>query len=255
MSKAMATSEVVQHVAARTEGTMLMETIQRMCSDPNFDPAKMQQIIDMRKEMFMEQARIDFNAAMARAQAQIQPIVADANNTQTSSRYAKLSTIVKSLAPIYTAEGFAVSFGTEDCPSEKLAAGGWFRTTAELTHSGGYAKHYHIDLPTDIAGAQGKINKTVIHGTKSAISYARVILMGLMFNFTTSIDVDDDGNGAGKKPDPDSEPATDEQMAMIQDYRDADQIPEVTLAWLEKQNSLTVKQAATLVTKLKKANK
>lgn len=248
-----------QDIAVRQEpqGGPLMEAITAMCSNPDFDPAKMQQIIDMRKEMFMEGARMEFNAAMARAQARIQPVIADAENIQVTDsngrpgRYAKLATIVKDLSPIYTAEGFSVSFGTDDCPSEKLQAAGWIRVTAELTHNGGYEKHYHVDLPLDTVGIKGTVNKTVIHGTKSAISYARVILMGLMFNFTTALDVDDDGNGAGKKPEPEEPLATDAQKAAIQDHRDAGTIPEVTLKWLNKQGDrLTEKKAAELLTKL-----
>lgn len=245
-----------QQVAIRSEGTMLMEVIQTMCSNPDFDPAKMQQIIDMRKEMFMEQARIEFNAAMARVQGIIQPIIADADNTQTGNRYAKLVTIVKTLAPIYTQDGFSISFGVEECSNAKLAEAGWSSYTADLEHIGGYTKHYHVPLPMDTVGSQGKVNKTQIHGTKSAISYARVILMGLMFNFTTSLDVDDDGNGAGKgkEPNPEDEPATKEQIAYIAEYRDAGQIPEATEEFLKARPNLTVKGAATVLNKLKKIN-
>ena len=52
-------------------------------------------------------------------------------------------------------------------------------------------------------------------------------------------------------------PATQEQLSIIQEYLDTDPciIPVVTLKWLEKQESLTVKQAATLITKLNKLNR
>jgi len=51
------------------------------------------------------------------------------------------------------------------------------------------------------------------------------------------------------------EPATTDQMATIQEYREAEQIPDVTLKWLDKQELLTEKQAASLIAKLKKADK
>ncbi len=207
---------------AQSDGAVMINIIQEMCSKPDFDPEKMQQIINMRKEMFLEQARIVFGQAMARVQGLIQPVIADADNLQTGSRYAKLNAIVKALAPVYTAEGFTVSYNTEPCPVERLSSDGWFRVTSELNHAGGYTKNYHVDLPLDVTGPKGNVNKTAMHGTKSAISYARVILMGLMFNFTTSLDIDDDGNAAGaekrkkakakRKP---QNPASIEQLAAL----------------------------------------
>ena len=160
------------------------------------DIEKLEKLMDLQERWEDRQALGVFVNAMATVQKNIQPVIADAENKQTNSRYSKLSTIVSALAPIYTAEGFSVSFGTEDCASQKLIDGGWFRTSAELSHIGGHTKYFHIDLPADTTGAKGTVNKTVIHGMKSAITYARVILMGLMFNFTTTQDIDDDGNSA-----------------------------------------------------------
>lgn len=237
-----------------TQTQALMSIIERASLDPNMDVAKLERLLDLKDRWDEKQARLLFDEAMARVQSRIQPIIADADNKQTGSRYAKLKTIVSALAPIYTSEGFSVSFGTAECTSEKLRDAGWFRTTADLTHDGGYSKPFYIDLPLDVTGIAGKVNKTQIHGAKSAITYARVILMGLMFNFTTSEDVDDDGNGAGRPPAPPPEPATDEQLVTIQDYRDAGKIPKITLDWLDKQGDLTFKQAESFIKKVKKEN-
>jgi hypothetical protein len=49
--------------------------------------------------------------------------------------------------------------------------------------------------------------------------------------------------------------ATDEQLATIAEYRQENQIPPATLEWLDKQESLTKKQAAKLITMLIAANK
>ena len=184
-----------------------------MAINADLDIAKLERLMEMKEREETKTAKSLFNTAMARVQQNIQPIIADAENSQTGSRYSKLATIVRTLSPIYTAEGFSVSYGTEQCDSEKLTDAGWFRTTAELSHAGGFSKMFHVDLPVDTHGMAGKVNKTVIHGTKSAVSYARVILMGLMFNFTTSNDVDDDGNYAGGTV----ETITKEQAAAFKD--------------------------------------
>jgi hypothetical protein len=57
------------------------------------------------------------------------------------------------------------------------------------------------------------------------------------------------------KASPMEEPASEIQLSVIQEYRDAELIPSATLEWIEKQDPLTTKQAAALIAKLKKADK
>ena len=47
------------------------------------------------------------------------------------------------------------------------------------------------------------------------------------------------------------EQATEQQLAMIDDYEQAGKIPETTQAWLDKHETLTEKQASNLITKIK----
>ena len=165
-----------------------------MALEKDLDMDKLERLIAMREKEEEKTAKSLFNTAMATVQGQIQPIITDAENDHTGSRYAKLVAIIRALAPIYTAQGFSVSYGQAKCDDEALVADKWFRTTSELAHAGGYTKDFYVDLPADIRGSGGKVNKTLIHGTKSTITYARGILMGLMFNLTTSDDADNDGN-------------------------------------------------------------
>jgi hypothetical protein len=235
-----------------------------MAINSDLDIEKLKCLMAMKDHEEEKTAKADFNAAMALVQKKIQPIIADADNLQTGSRYSKLSTIVGTLAPIYTLKGFSVSFGTCDCSSQKLVDDGWFRTTAELSHVGGYTKDYYVDLPADTRGPKGSINKTVIHGTKSAITYARVILMGLMFNFTTSQDVDDDGNAAGSTPGltdkekavrakrKPQDKATDKQLINLQDHLDSGKLSPRDQVYIEKNlDRMTKKDAAGILTTLK----
>jgi len=58
------------------------------------------------------------------------------------------------------------------------------------------------------------------------------------------------------KVNPDQAPesdASDEQLALIEEYKEAGTIPEVTLKWIEKNSPLTEKQASSLLGKLKEA--
>lgn len=189
----------------------MVDQLLTLAVDKNLDMDKLERLMEMKAAEEEKTAKSLFNVSMAKVQKIIEPIIADADNEHTGSRYAKLSKIVGTLAPIYAAEGFSVSFGTCDCGSEKLTSEGWFRITAELSHAGGYTKSYFVDLPSDIMGSGGKVNKTQIHGTKSTITYARGILMGLMFNFTTSLDDDTDGNLPG-------DTITEEQVVILRDH-------------------------------------
>ena len=64
--------------------------------------------------------------------------------------------------------------------------------------------------------------------------------------------VDDDGNAATAPPVQPVEMASDEQMAKIREYADADELPAATLAYLEQRDwQLTASQAASLLKKVK----
>lgn len=245
-----------QHMTMRSDSASLMRIIEMKARGEDIDPQWLREMVQIKHEFEAEEARRDYAAAMARAQARIGSVVADAQNQQTNSRYSKLDTIVTAIKPLYTAEGFSVSFGTDEPTSEKLKQAGYIRCTSRCLHSSGHHEDYHVDLPADTAGAQGKVNKTVIHGTKSTITYSRGILLGLMFNFTSSLDVDDDGNAAGKKPKPEDEPATDEQLVYIKEFEDENKIPDEKLKWLNaRRDNLTVGDAKRLLVYLRKLEK
>ena len=207
--------KAVSAPAEKSEGMQMLDLIRQMATDPAFDPAKMQQIIDMRKDIFMENARIEFNKAMARVQAKILPVARDAFNKQTKSDYVKIESVIRAIAPLYTAEGFALSFSHGVCAVPEQTAKGWFRTICEITHAAGYSKTNYIDLPPDIAGIKGEVNKTAVHAVKSTTTYARGILICEAFNVPLADKVrDDDGNGAGGEVDA-TEYLNAEQVAII----------------------------------------
>ena len=93
----------------------------------------------------------------------------------------------RAITPIYTAEGISISFDTADSPTVGLK-----RIIAIVSHSQGHSRHYHLDIPLDDAGAQGKVNKTAVQATGSSNSYARRYLVCMIFNVTT--EDDNDGN-------------------------------------------------------------
>ncbi|MBX9755653.1 MAG: ERF family protein [Pseudomonadaceae bacterium] len=127
---------------------------------------------------------------MVRAQQRIKPVVRKALNVQTNSTYARLEDIDQEISPIYTDEGFSLSFGTAD---SSLA--GHIRVICDCMHAEGHTKQYQMDLPLDATGIGGKTNKTGVHAHGSTNSYARRYLTMMIFN-VVMVKEDNDGNGA-----------------------------------------------------------
>jgi ERF superfamily len=187
-------SNAIQKVDAlpvRDETVAMLEMISRAASDPAVDISKLERLMAMRDKMLAQQAEQAYAASMVRAQRLMPKVVKDRDNTQTRSRYATLEAVNRQVVPVYTAEGFSLSYGEEDCPTA-----GHVRVGCDVMHSGGHSKHYHYDNPIDDAGLRGEKNKTPTHGRASAISYARRYLVVLIFNLTI-VGEDDDGNGVG----------------------------------------------------------
>src|SRR5262249_31200244 len=92
----------------------LLEAIIFAASDPGIDIAKVEHLIRLRKEMEAAEAERLFNEALAKAQAGMQPIVADAVNSEVgrAHRYASYAQLDKAVRPIYTAHGLSVTFNT-----------------------------------------------------------------------------------------------------------------------------------------------
>ena len=155
------------------------------------DPDTLQKFMDLQERYEANEARKAYAADMAKCQAKMEPIVANAENDHTRSSYAKLGHINKQITPIYTRYGFSISFGHGKPERE-----GEIRTTARVLHKLGHFEDFFIDLPADDAGSQGTVNKTPIHARASSNTYGQRYIVKGIFNLSL-MDEDDDGNLAG----------------------------------------------------------
>lgn len=144
-------------------------------TNKDVDADKLQKLLDMRRQYLSDEARVAFHRAMAEAQAEMQPVVRDAENTQTRSRYARLETIDAAIRPVYSRHGFRLSYDTE-------AAGDRTRVICIVSHIAGHSERYQLESRLDTVGAQGKVNKTELHGLGSTVSYLRRYLACMIFN-------------------------------------------------------------------------
>lgn len=182
----------VQEVAPPVgDAEAILHMIERVARDPEADIDKFERLVAVKERMEQQEREKAFNAAMSAAQAEMAPVVRDRKNTHTHSTYATLEAISEAIRETYTKNGFSLSFGAE--PSEIQ---GHYRIYCICAHQSGFQRRYEADLPADVAGSQGKTNKTAIQGFGSTMSYGRRYLTLLIFNIALK-DEDDDGNAAG----------------------------------------------------------
>src|SRR5260370_26058394 len=65
-----------------------LQMIERAARDPSIDVDKLDRLLQMRERENARLAKLAFNAALAEAQTEMQPVRADCQNDQTRSRYA-----------------------------------------------------------------------------------------------------------------------------------------------------------------------
>lgn len=183
--------------AAANDSASLLQIISRVASDPTCDVEKMERLMAMRRDMQREQAEIAFNEAMARVQAKMRRIGTDKTNNQTHSDYATYGKLDRALRPLYTEEGFALSFGTDETPLPEMV-----RVVCHVTHRDGFTRKHMIDMPADGKGARGNDVMTKTHATGSATQYGMRYLLKMIFNVAIGEDPDDDdGNAASESID------------------------------------------------------
>jgi len=214
-------------------------TIIAAAVDKGIGADELGKLMDLQDRYEANQARRAFTSAMADFQARCPTILKSKRADRYN--YAPLDEILRTIRPHLEQCGLSVRFNTS-------TDGSTIKAVCHISHRDGHTETSEFSAPVDPAM---KVNDTQKAG--SANSYAKRYALCNALNLVGS-EFDDDGYASAKPTNPDDEPATDEQLATIREYRQENQIPEVTLVWLQKQDSLTVKQAATLITKLKKAN-
>jgi hypothetical protein len=175
--------------APQSESAAILSMIERAARDPSVDIDKLQQLMAMRERIEARQAEADFDKALTAAQAGMGRVRTDSNNPQTRSRYASYGALDAAMRPVYTANGFALSFNTEN-PAPEIV-----RVICRVSHQNGHSRTYQIDMPADGKGAKGGDAMTKTHATGSAVSYGMRYLLKMIFNIAVS-DRDDDGNAA-----------------------------------------------------------
>lgn len=174
-------------IAVQETGDFL-SMLERVSLNPDVDPQKLMGLLDVKERVLKKAAEAEFNAAMNACQISMSTVATDKNNSQTSSRYASYSALDKVLRPIYTVNGFSLSFGHDEPPSPDVV-----RVSCDIAHRGGHTKHVWKDIPADGKGPKGGDVMTKVHAHGAADSYGMRYLLRAIFNVAVGED-DDDGN-------------------------------------------------------------
>lgn len=169
------------------QATSMLQVIERAATNPAVDVDKMERLLVMQEKIYTRQAEERFNAAMNKAQSEISRIAADADNPQTRSKYASYAKLDKVLRPVYTSNGFAISFDTGE------AKEGYILMLAYVSHAGGHTRTYRIEMPADGKGAKGGDVMTKTHATGAGSSYGMRYLLKMIWNVAVG-EEDTDGN-------------------------------------------------------------
>lgn len=174
--------------AAPSESSSLTQAIIAAAHDPSVQIEKMERLLAMHERITAKDAEKAFNDAMVTAQSSMGRVSADAINPQTRSQYATYAQLDRRLRPIYTSNGFSLSFNTApDAPE------GYSRILCYVSHTSGHTRTYMCDMPADGKGAKGNDVMTKTHASGAAMSYGMRYLLKLIFNVAVG-EEDNDGN-------------------------------------------------------------
>lgn len=167
----------------------VMEILSSAVMTGNVSVDVIERLTKLQREQVEYVAMVEFNKGMHCCQQQMKRIAADMENPQTRSRYASYAQIDRTIRPIYTEEGFSLSFGD----GEPIAPE-FIRIICYVSHVDGHTRMYHKDMPIVTTGPKGNEVMTKVHAHGSADQYAKRYLVKDIFNLAIGED-DDDGNG------------------------------------------------------------
>lgn len=203
------------------------------------DADQLGKLMDLQERYQSNQARIAFSSAMAEFQARCPTILKSKKADRYS--YAPLDEILRTIRPHLDACGLSIRFNTRTEGSNITAL-------CAVSHRDGHTETSEFTCPVDPAM---KVNDTQKVG--SANSYAKRYALCNALNLVGS-EFDDDGYAAGQHK-PEETPASEEQRAYLEEFKEAGKIPPEKQRWLDARPHLTEEDAARMLTYLRKLDK
>lgn len=176
--------------ALQTTGNQYLDLIRQVVTNPEVPVEKIKALMDMQLLLEDREAEKGFDAALIRAQKEIEALKWDKLNLTNKSRHVSYPKIEKMLRPVREKHGFVQSYDTEisDAPNTMIFC-------CNLSHSGGHTRRYRLPMPIDGQGPKGGGVMTGPQAVGNGTSYAMRYLDKMIWNIPMLVDQDDnDGN-------------------------------------------------------------
>ena len=165
--------------------TTLLETVMRAAADPSVDPARLEKLLEIGRELQEDRAKAAFNHDFAELKKEL-PVI-DKRGVVLNKRggvqfkYARYDDLHEGITPLLTKYRFATSYSFEEPEKTRL------KCILELTHGGGHSKFFHWTLPA--AGENQYV--TNLQNAAAARTFAkRCVLIDALDILTQEIDRD-----------------------------------------------------------------
>jgi len=182
MSTALAERQEPQVPASQpSESAAILSLIERMAVNPDIDPERVERFIELRRQMARDDARAQFDAAIAEAKAKIPPVVRNRKGHNDKS-YADFAAYARVVDPVLAQHGLSYRFRTQQ--SDKISV------TCILSHKAGHSEETMLAGPADASGS-----KNAIQAIGSTLTYLQRYTLVQALGLASSDD--DDGQAAG----------------------------------------------------------
>lgn len=167
----------------------MIQSIATMATDQNCDVDKMEKLLNIQMTMMDRQAKMDFDQALARVQADMPRITQNGQiknkNGVVVAKYLKYEDIDAQIRPRLQAEGFSLIH-------DRKEENGKMIVTTTLKHRGGHQESVSMPLPYDAQNAM----KNAVQAAVSTFSYGKRVNVCSMLNIVAEGE-DDDAVSAG----------------------------------------------------------
>ena len=189
----MSTQAVAKSEQTAVEATDFLAALERLAVNPNVDPAKIGQFLDMKFRVMAHEAKVAYARALSEMQPEM-PVIEKRGRINISKDkdakgqpYALWDDINEAIKPVLQTHGFSLSFRTG------VSTDGKITVTGILSHKEGHQEETTITLPHDSTGS-----KNPVQAVGSSTSYGKRYTAGALLNLTFKGE-DDDGEKGGSK--------------------------------------------------------
>jgi hypothetical protein len=202
------TAEAPPPAPAVTGGPSLLAILQAVMTDPSASIERMNSAFDFYQRVETASARKEFEAALANAKAEFDPIIKrhavgfdNKGGGKTSYKHEDLADIEAAVTPALSKYGLNYRWRAASNPNEPI------RVTCVLTHRAGHSEENTLSAGADTSGG-----KNSIQAIGSTIAYLERYTLKLSLGLAAGRE--DDGKASGQPP---SDFITDAQCSTILD--------------------------------------